>query len=270
MKKAILALSAVVLLTSCGANAQNAQKGNAPIASKPVQIQSESKPIQTQAKPERPKDPNLIWEDNFDTIDTKSWNLLNYGYKDHGRLQYYLEKNVKTANGVLSLNVLKEKYKDFSYTSGAITTEKKVTFKYGRIEVRAKFPKGKGLMPAIWMLPVNGEAYPEVEIAEMIGREPRQLWNVVHWQEKGNYKRDYTMVEGDFTEKFHVYGLEWTKDKLVWTLDGVKTHESSFSPNTEMYLYINVAVGGVWAENPEPNQTFSQPMCIDYVRYYKK
>lgn len=206
--------------------------------------------------------------DEFNGINKENWNLLNLGWKDHGRLHHYLDKNVKYKDGKLVLQVLKENYKNFNYTSGAVTTEGKVEMLYGKIEVRAKLPKGKGLLPAIWMLPSNGEAYPEIDIAEILGQKPTELWNVVHWEEKGQHKRDYVkLATKDLTKDFHIYGLYWKKDKIIWTLDGEITHESKFSPSIPMYLYMNVTVGGTWVGDPDDEQEFPQQMVIDYVKY---
>lgn len=282
MKGAILVVLIAVVLASCGVNYYNEAKNlkEHVTESKPrKEVEKSKKPKLIELTPtthmhfvDSRKDPNLVWEDDFDSLDERHWNLLNYGYKDHGRLSYHLSKNDQISNGIMSLNIQKEQYKDFPYTTGAITTLNKIHFKYGKIFVRAKLPKGKGLMPAIWMLPADGKSFPEIDIAEIIGQEPRQLWNVVHWEENGEKRRVYnlTKTQADLTESYHIYGLEWTKDKMVWTLDGVKTCESDYSPQTDMYLYISTTVGGVWSGNPLPNQEFPQALCVDYVKYYKQ
>jgi len=253
LKKVLLVMSSVAMLTACATKVED------PTPAPKVEHVIEK------------KDSNLVWEDNFDNLNKKRWNLLDEGWKDHGRLHRYVPKNVTVNKGILSLETKKENYKGFTYTSSAITTQGKAPIKYGKIEVRAKFPKGKGLLPAIWMLPENGEPYPEIDFAELLAEKPNELWNVIHYQERGKHKRDFTGVtsKANLTDDFHVYGVEWRKDKVTFTLDGKVTFVSKKSPNVPMYLYINTAVGGTWAGAPAKNQKFPVDFKIDYVRVYK-
>lgn len=219
--------------------------------------------------------PNLIWQDEFKKkkINTKLWNVVEESaWKPVGRLAAYRPENVVVTDGKMKIDVRKKKYKSDPYTSGAINTLGKKDILYGRLEVRAKLPDGKGVFPAIWLLPVDGTEFPEIDIAELLGQENKTLWNVVHWKEKGKKKRDFssTIFKKPLTDDYHVYGLNWTKKKLTFTVDGKVTFETTKQvPKKRMYLYINVAVGGQWATNPSPKQKFPKEMSIDYVRYYK-
>jgi len=212
----------------------------------------------------------LVWEDNFDSLSTKRWNLLDEGWGDHGRLHHYKPSNVSVEDGKLSIKVKEEKYKGFDYTSGAITTQGKAPIKYGKIEVRAKFPSGAGLLPAIWMLPDNGDPLPEIDIVEMVTKEPNLGWSVTHFMEGSNQTKDGVKepFRGNMIDEYHVYSVEWTKEGVTYAVDGKPTLVSDYSPDVPMYLYINTAVGGNWAGKPV-NPKDMEDYKIDYVRVYK-
>lgn len=212
-----------------------------------------------------------VWNEEFHKLDQKYWNLVDWESNKNSELQYYRPDNVSVKNGILKLTAKKQKFQSKPYTSGAITTNGKVGFKYGRIEVRAKMPAGKGMFPAIWMMPTNGNSYPEIDIAEMIGSAPTHLSSVIHWMEGKKKKRHFTeIITKDLSKDFHVFTLERSEDKIVWKVDG-KTFltNTKYLPTEEMYLYLNVAVGGVWPGSPDHTTKFPVAMEIDYVRYYE-
>lgn len=200
------------------------------------------------------------------------WTALYDDFGWSGRKQIYLPENVEVKNDLLTINLLKEKNGDFDYSSGAIVTKDKLNFKYGKIEVKAKFPKGKGFLPAIWMLTTSGEEFPEIDIAEIIGQRPGELWNVVHSLDSNKkHVREYKMTDvGDTTDGFHTYGIEWDEEKIVYFFDGKKIFTGTdLIPNEDMYLYINTGIGGSWVGDPNETTIFPNTMLIDYIRYYK-
>ena len=77
-------------------------------------------------------------------------------------LQSNLEKN-------------KDEFGKDMYTSARIKTKGKADFRYGKFEIKAKLPKGKGTWPAIWMLPSSTTEYGgwpmsgEIDIMEHVG-----------------------------------------------------------------------------------------------------
>ncbi|MFJ7680020.1 family 16 glycosylhydrolase [Peribacillus sp. NPDC097198] len=217
----------------------------------------------------------LLWSDEFDTLDKTKWNLINEpSWKPAKRKQYYLPRNLTVKNGILTIHVKKENYEKDPYTSGALYTENKQTFHYGRLEIRAKIADGKGLLSALWLQPLDRTEFPEIDIMEVLGQEPNRLWNVVHWEDKKKKRqRDFTHTDTKkpLNDAFHVYGIIWTKEKLTFTLDGKVTHTMTKNvPQKPMYLTMNVSVGGQWATDPSPKQKFPKKMQIDYVRYYSK
>jgi len=110
---------------------------------------------------------DLVWSDEFETVglpDTTKWsydlgngcpNICGWG---NNELQYYTQSNLKNArveNGHLIIEALKENMEEMKYTSARMVTKNKGDWKYGRIEVKAKLPSGRGTWPAIWMLPTD-------------------------------------------------------------------------------------------------------------------
>lgn len=212
----------------------------------------------------------LNWNDEFNTISTNKWTLLDDANGYGNRSQHYKPENISIVNGKLKISILKQKSGKFTYTSGALITKTKAHFLYGKFEIRAMFPKGAGFIPAIWMLPSNGRLFPEIDIAEIIGQNPNELWNVVHDEKQEKHVREYNMTTTvDLTKDYHVYGIEWTPSKIVYTLDGkVIFTGKKLIPQEAMYLYINAGVGGDWVGEPNKYTRFPNAMLIDYVRYY--
>jgi beta-glucanase (GH16 family) len=230
-------------------------------------------PVITDAHTENGWD--MIWNEEFNApvLNKTKWNALRDGNGWSERKQYYLPENVEVKEGFLTLNVLEKTKNEFKYTSGAVTTKGKFEFKYGKIEVRAKLPKGAGLIPAIWMLPASGAEYPEIDFAEIIGQNPDELWNVVHdLNSKGEYVREYNMTKlPDVTTDFHTYGIEWNENQITYFFDQKAIFTGTeLIPERAMYLYMNVGVGGTWVGEPTSETVFPNEMLVDYVRFYKE
>jgi len=206
-------------------------------------------------------------EFNHPELSTIRWNKVNDGYKDNGRLHYYLPEQVSIASDNLILKVDDREYGDFPFRSGAVTTKGKHEQLYGKIEIRAKFPSGQGLFPAIWLLPSNNKAYPEIDIVEMLGQLPNEMWHVAH-REAGN--REFKLTEGIDGTEWHVYTLDWLEEELIFYIDGEEQFRTPNISNTRMYLWMNVAVGGVWVGDPDEKTLFPSSMEVDYVRIYSK
>ena len=141
----------------------------------------------------------LIWSEEFDgdTLNTEIWKFdIGNGHSrwnpgwGNGELEYYTEgDNIYLENGMLVIEARKEKVKDsygeYYYTSTRINTENKFKVKYGKIEARAKFPYGKGLWPAIWLLGTNYRyvRWPlcgEIDIVEFLGHDRYTVYGTLH------------------------------------------------------------------------------------------
>ena len=167
-----------------------------------------------------------------------------------------------------------------SYTSARITTEGRVALGTGHAEVRMKVPAGTGLWPAFWMLGGPSETWPaggEIDVAEMIGSEPRRVNGTIHGP---GYSDELgitgaTTVHADLSAGFHTYAVDKSPDAVSWSLDGVTyfTAERRDIPagkpwvfDHPFYLLLNLAVGGTMPGNPDGSTVFPASLVVDYVR----
>lgn len=232
----------------------------------------------------------LVWSDEFDGT---SLNGTNWTYELGGNgwgnseLQYYTNssKNSFLSGGYLVLEARKEIVSSNDYTSARIISKNKQTFTYGRIDIRAKLPKGKGIWPALWMLGNNisqlsWPACGEIDIMELLGHEPNKVYGTMHWGPVGGGSThiggSYSLVSEDFSSKFHVFSLLWETDKLTFLVDdniyftGSKAEVTGDYPFDKPFFFImNIAVGGNWPGNPDETTIFPQRMIVDFVRVFQ-
>ncbi|MDX8045611.1 glycoside hydrolase family 16 protein [Gracilibacillus sp. S3-1-1] len=218
----------------------------------------------------------LIWQEEFheDLLDTKTWNIEDWASEKNNELQYYTPKNISITANQLQLISNKEDYKGRSYTSAAIHTKDKFYFRYGKVEMRAKLPSGQGIFPAFWMMPnIDNTWLPEIDILEMLGDKPYEIWMVQHWLDNNQQlvSRSSSYQGPNYAENFHTYSLEWAPDSLKWFIDGeLRFQTKHSSPDMDMYLYVNTAIGGDWPGNPDETTSFQQVFEIDYMRVYQQ
>ncbi len=237
----------------------------------------------------------LVWQDEFNGVhlNEAKWNYETGGHGwGNNELQYYTNRpeNVYVRDGKLILEARKESYENREYTSARLTTKHKGDWLYGKFEIRAKLPKGKGLWPAIWMLPTDWEyggwaASGEIDIMELLGNNPFQIYGSLHF---GGEAPANTFEHGvfvlkdslDFAEDFHRFTLEWDTTEIRWYVDDsmyVKQNawysSGAHYPapfDKRFHLLLNVAVGGNWPGAPDATTSFPQRMYVDYVRVYRK
>ncbi len=178
----------------------------------------------------------------------------------------------------------KEDWENKNYTSARLVTKGKQDWKYGRIEVRAKLPKGKGTWPAIWMLSTDMKEWPEdgeLDIMEHVGYNQGFIHASVHTKKYnhiiGTQKTD-TLVVKNASEKFHIYTADWSPEKIDVYVDHQKyftyintekTYEA-WPFNQKLYLILNLAIGGNWGgQKGIDNSIFPQKFYIDYVKIYQ-
>lgn len=253
----------------------------------------------------------LVWSDEFNykgKPDPAKWGY-DYGFIANQEKQYYTDslKNARVEDGHLIIEAHKEKVanKDFKnpeikdwakykremefadYTSARIKTEGLAAWQYGRIEVSAKLPKGRGMWPAIWMLSENRKTmgWPEsgeIDIMEHVGYDNDTIHGTIHTKAynhiKGTQKGKTIFIKNP-NDTFHVFALEWTPEKMDFILDGVvynhivnehkTTDEWPF--DQKFYLIMNVAVGGMWGGRQGIDDSiFPQQMVVDYVRVFQQ
>lgn len=152
------------------------------------------------------------------------------------------------------------------YFSGMISSERIFAQTYGYFEARVRLPGTPGTWPAFWLLPKSGGWPPEIDVFEVIGQEPRRVHQNVIRADKSSA---HTFVDLDGTSTdWHSYGLLWTKDALVWFIDGTETKREANTIHEDMYMILNLAVGGRWPGTPPPEAPFPARMEIDAVHVY--
>jgi len=235
----------------------------------------------------------LVWNDEFNVdgiLDDSKWSYdVGDGGWGNNELQYYTSDsvNVRVQNGKLVIETHYYPLLDIKYTSARIVTKNKGDWKYGRVEVRAKIPAGKGTWPAIWMLPTDWEyggwpASGEIDIMEHVGYEPNVIHGTVH-TEAFNHKigsqvgNNVTIPTA--TSEYHIYAIEWTEDRIDFFVDDNKyfyfeNQNKSYREwpfDKRFHLIMNIAFGGNWGgAQGIDNSIFPIQMDVDYVRVYEK
>lgn len=237
----------------------------------------------------------LVWKDEFNyngLPDATRW-TYEKGYIRNKELQYYTagrQENASVKNGFLSISCradsLVQEGKVYPITSASVNTKGKRDWTYGRIEVRAKVPSSLGTWPAVWTLGSNIKevGWPdcgEIDLLEHVGYMPDTFHFNVHTKAYNHVlaTNKGTKVYQPAAEKdFHVYAVEWFKDRIDWYLDDKKvfTFKNENSGNDAwpfdkpQYLILNLAYGGAWGGQKGVDiKTLPQTLLIDYVRVFQ-
>lgn len=235
----------------------------------------------------------LVWSDDFNyngLPDSTKWGYdVGGGGYGNNELQYYTKADTNNAivkNGRLFIKILNQKKENREYTSARILTKANGDWLYGRIEVRAKLPNGRGLWPAIWMMPTdagygNWPGSGEIDIMENVGYDPDSIFTTVHTKAFNHIigtQKSHAIYQNNSQSEFHVYGVDWNKDKIIFMVDDKPVFSFSNTGNgsTEwpfdkrFFLIINCAVGGNWGGRKGIDKNaFPATMEIDYVRVYE-
>lgn len=248
-------------------------------------------PSRTPTPTNRPVSWELAWADEFDgegLPDPEKWDYEE-GFIRNNEAQYYTRarlENVRLEGGNLVIEARKEAFQGAEITSASLVTRGKAEFTYGRIEVRAQLPTGRGTWPAIWMLGINIDevgwpACGEIDIMENVGFEPDTIYANIHTQAYNHVKKTNKgaslRVERPY-EAFHVYAVDWFPDHLDFYVDDLKYftfwNENSgwetWPYDKPHYLIVNLAIGGSWGgQQGVDEMIFPQKFLIDYVRVYQ-
>ncbi|MBO4523720.1 glycoside hydrolase family 16 protein [Ruminococcus sp.] len=259
-------------------------------------------------------DYELIWSDEFNgnKLDESKWSyeLGNWKLDDSGNYitngwgnneqEFYTSQNTEVKDGILTIAGRKESWTDekqgsYDYTSARINTQHKFSVCGGRIEVRARCDSGKSLWPAIWMLPEDN-AYGgwassgEIDIMEGWGSTPEKICGTIHfggaWPANTYLTNDYIFKNGDGTQNWHTYSIEWERGEIRWYVDDIlySTQSEWYSEgfsfpapfDQSFYVILNLAIGGhfdgidgIYAD-PATFENGEKHFDIDYVRVYEK
>ena len=255
----------------------------------------------------------LIWNDEFDKPglpDGAKWDYETGFIRNHEK-QFYTrarKDNARVENGMLVIEAKREKKlapgpgppakfsgdggasgvpADAEYTSASLTTRGKAAWTYGRIDVRAKLPSGRGTWPAIWTLGTNIDSagWPgcgEIDIMEFVGFEPGVVHANIHTKKYNhvmNTGKGGKLTIPDASQAFHIYSVEWDSqtinffvdDRRYFTYRNEGTGPDAWPYDSDQFLILNLAIGGDWGgQKGIDDAIFPQRYEIDYVRVYQK
>ncbi|MGL1936603.1 MAG: glycoside hydrolase family 16 protein [Fibrobacterales bacterium] len=252
---------------------------------------------------------DLVWSDEFEyegLPNSEWWNFdaMEPG-ANNGELQRYVEprlENARVGDGYLTIEARKENYNNATYTSARLHTYDKVQWTYGRYEIKAILPTGRGVWPAFWMMPsdpfkhattctaetgwIDGcDAWPgcgEIDIMEYVTYDPNVVHSNLHnkhynYSKGNNPTGKLTIPQAE--NEYHVYAMEWFEeymefyidDTLLMRFDNDGTGWESWPYDGDFYMILNIAVGGDWGAAKGIDETIdSWKLLIDYVRVYQK
>ncbi len=241
--------------------------------------------------PAPPAGLTLVFSDEFETagsLDPAKW-AYEVGYIRNDEKQYYTSRpeNVRAESGHLVIEARKEAYQGYAYTSASVHTLGRFELLYGRVEVRAKLPTGRGAWPAIWTLGVNrGQvgwpACGEIDIMENVGFDPLRIHASVHtaaYNHTINTQKTASVAVADPSQDFHVYSLDWYPDRIEVALDGrvyftfqnEGTGDRGWPFDKPQHLILNLAIGGAWGgQKGIDDALFPKRYLVDYVRVYRR
>jgi beta-glucanase (GH16 family) len=235
----------------------------------------------------------VVWADEFDRDglpDPAKWShdVGGHGWGNN-ELQFYTSarrENARIERGHLIIEARREPWQGRDYTSARLVTRGKGEWTYGRVEARARLPKGRGSWPAIWMLgstprlqwPDDGE----IDIMEHVGFDPGVIHASVHTKRFNHVARTQRTAKiqvADAQDAFHVYAIDWERDRIRAFVDGTPYFEfgregddrARWPFDAPQHLLLNVAVGGNWGgrQGVDP-ASLPYRFEIDYVRVLER
>ncbi len=255
--------------------------------------------------PAAPVGMKLVWADEFDTDgvpDPAKWNF-EQGFARNQEAQWYQSDNATVKGGHLVIEARREvkpnpNYQAGSpdwhlnrpfieYTSASLTTAGKGAWKYGHFALRARIDTGLGMWPAFWTVGQSGE-WPgggEIDILEFYRGQllANFVWGTNRrWNGKWNGKSKAISEFGDpdWSQKFHVWTMDWDENRIVLAVDGLMLNTQDLSQTINgdaeaknpfrapQTMLLNLAIGG--QNGGDPSQTrFPARFEIDYVRIYQ-
>eukprot|EP01121_Diplochlamys_sp_Union-15-3_P002819 TRINITY_DN1266_c0_g1_i3.p1 TRINITY_DN1266_c0_g1~~TRINITY_DN1266_c0_g1_i3.p1 ORF type:complete len:266 (-),score=48.20 TRINITY_DN1266_c0_g1_i3:89-886(-) len=230
-----------------------------------------------------------VWKDDFNSLDTSSWTVQTGQSGGLAREALLTADNVYIENGNLVLRSQKQRINNFNWTTGAVISQNKKYWKYGRFCISAKLPgggspgQGKGIWPAHWMMPNDESCWPdhgEIDIMEMINGDGN-VHGTYHWNDQypknpcryaGAQIGSETKADSNWATAYHEYAAEWGPDYITFLYDSKpyltitpKSNPTPLLPPSPMYMLLNTAVGGPWPGPPGSETVFPTYHYIDYV-----
>jgi beta-glucanase (GH16 family) len=248
-----------------------------------------------------------VWCDEFSytgTVDPTKWTVNVKKADTNDEKQYYTNRteNLYVDGDNLIITALKESYGGLAYTSSKIWTKDTQSFKYGKFEMRAMIPYGRGTWPAFWMMPSASKygGWPdsgEIDIMEHVGYDLNNVVGTIHTERfyGGNGRGgDTSLIESrglvpliDVVNQYHTYSVIWDETSITWYFDDVEYAKVAYSSSIggtanydtsvdwpfdqNFYLILNLAIGGTWGGAMGIDDTiFPTSLTVDYVRVYQQ
>lgn len=178
-----------------------------------------------------------------------NWKSVERKDSYNNELQFYSKDNVVIKGNTIDITSRKENIDNKMYTSGLV--ESIDSYQYGYFEFTIEISEGKGIFPAIWFLPDNGNSLPEIDIFEMIGSEPYTFYGVIHFQNEGVQDSDEFEYQV-YPKGQYIVALDWKPELLTWYIDNKEIYSTTKCvPQEHMYIIINQAIGGNWPGKPD-------------------
>lgn len=248
----------------------------------------------------------LVWADEFNVDgapDKNNW-TFEKGFVRNHELQWYQPENAYCKKGKLIIEARRENRpnpnydpnsqdwkknrKEIEYTASSLKTQGLHSWKYGRIEMRARIDTRAGLWPAFWTLGVEGEWPRNGEIDIMEFYRGMLLANIA-WGSETRFKGVWqdlkkpieTFEDRRWGKKFHVWRMDWDEKAIRLYVDNellnfvelsqtVNRDGSGKNPFMQPhYLLLNLAIGGDNGGDPSSTK-FPSKYEIDYVRVYQR
>ncbi|WP_161623980.1 glycoside hydrolase family 16 protein [Paeniglutamicibacter gangotriensis] len=279
----VTGLIALALLSGCTSQVPDENPGS-------TQIQP-TDGLNSGIHPDAASTDGMLLDEGFDenTLDASLWNTCHWWQDDgctiatNNELEWYLPRQVKVSEGALHLTAERSAIsasdgKDYRFASGMVTTgppahqrAPRLAFTYGKVEVRFRLPAGRGLWPAIWLLPASENSRPEIDMLEVTGEDTGRLRLHLHPKDDSapSIGKDYLLPGGaSLAGGWHTIGLDWSPGRLDFILDGKRVWrlDGKEVPDEPMYLVMNLAVGGEYPGDPDQSTRFPATMSIDHVR----
>ncbi|WP_406708598.1 family 16 glycosylhydrolase [Trueperella pyogenes] len=252
----------------------------------------------------------LVWADEFNgpKIDESKWNIID-GMANHGAIYNRGAVGIKKGlegdkdNGYLAINSKNHGTKEAlkkavgwdpypgqslndkqTWSSGRLESKNKYSFEHGRMAVRAKVNDSQGIWPAIWMLAQDETGHDEIDVLEYLGQEPWTAYMTNHFGvQKHTYSKDHgtASIYEAWSQKFHVYEVEWSPEEITWFIDGKKwfSTKKDCTPSCDsrhtlpMFPILETQVGDGWVGDVDYNKRWTKQdsdFLVDWVRVYQK
>ena len=217
-------------------------------------------------------------------LDGSLWGRIGKGWSDWDRHMSLREDLVSVSGGQLHLHGVKNddlKKDKRPMLTGGVKTQGRFAMKYGKVEIRCRFEAQKGAWPAIWMMPedrsVKWPVCGEIDIVERLNFNDF-VYHTVHssWTKKKSKDPLHSRRGKIDPDGWNVFGLEWTPEEIVWTVNGKVTHSYAkvgddplrYPWTKPLYLMIDMQLGGKWVGEVDM-ETLPVSMHIDWVKFYE-